>query len=115
MKKRPQINISQCRKWLLFQESLLFFSGFILQGRIKNDEGNGDAIGLFNESPDFTYQLMKCFRSLGNTISHHEANKNKTVIVADWDPQGYTGAMEFKSVVVYEYDFGQKLAIDVDL
>ena len=94
---------------------ILYLSGFILQGRIKNDEGNGDAIGLFNASPDFTYQLMKCFRSLGNTISHHEANKNKTVIAADWDPQGYTGSMEFKSVVVYEYDFGQKLAIDLDV
>ena len=92
-----------------------FFQDSSYKDEKKNDEGNGDAIGLFNESPDFTYKLMKCFRSLGNTISHHEANKNKTVIVADWDPQGYTGAMEFKSVVVYEYDFGQKLAIDLDV
>ena len=72
----------------------------------------GDAVGLFKENTD--YRQMRCFKSLGNTISHQDSI-NKTIIIADWDPQGYSGNLEFKSVVVYEYELGQKLAIDLEV
>ena len=45
----------------------------------------------------------------------HKYLQSKNVIEAEWDPEGYSGPIEFKSVVVYEFELGQKLAIDLEI
>ena len=58
---------------------------------------------------------MKCTLLNGIFTNFLKNLQSKNVIEAEWDPEGYSGPIEFKSVVVYEFELGQKLAIDLEI